>query len=621
MTTRRKRGQVADPAARYDAAGSGRRMAGWNPPATGPNRAIAGLSKIRDRSRDSVRNDWAGESSVGHWVTNLVGVGITPRWESEEHTRIWTENIVPSADADGVLDVYGLQTLGTRAWISDGECFLRRRDRPLDGELVVPVQFQLLESDYCPVFDADSWPNLPVNHVIRQGIELDRRGRRRAYWFYREHPGDGFATGRPSPFQLVRVPANQVSHVYCPSRPGQLRGVSTLAAVLVRLRDTNDFEDTVLTRQKLANLFTMFITREIPEWSDALLDPNTGLPKVWNDKGNPLVGLEPGISQELIPGEKVQFANPPEAGAAYADYVRAANLGTAAGQHLPYEIMSGDIRDVSDRTLRVVINEFRRLAEQRQFQIVIPRLCQPTVTWGMEAAVLAGLLPPSELKAAQRPEWAPHGWAHIHPVQDVEGQIKARDAGLTSTVRLITQKGDDPRVIAKERKLDKTLGLVEPPPAPKPAAAPAPKPAAAPAPAPAPRAALELPEILAAVQAFQPQPQAPVDPSALVSALATAMTAAMAPLLQAIVAQASQRIEATVNVPAAQVDVHVPQAAAPVIENTVNVPAPNVTNVVNVEPAPVEVDVKLPDRETTSAITHDDDGRIVAVTQTERTVQ
>jgi capsid protein len=179
MTTRRKRGQVADPAARYDAAGSGRRMAGWNPPATGPNRAIAGLSKIRDRSRDSVRNDWAGESSVGHWVTNLVGVGITPRWESEEHTRIWTENIVPSADADGVLDVYGLQTLGTRAWISDGECFLRRRDRPLDGELVVPVQFQLLESDYCPVFDADSWPNLPVNHVIRQGIELDRRGRRR----------------------------------------------------------------------------------------------------------------------------------------------------------------------------------------------------------------------------------------------------------------------------------------------------------------------------------------------------------------------------------------------------------------------------------------------------------
>ena len=42
---------------RYDAAGTGRRMRGWVAPSTGPNKAIAGLQNIRNRSRDAARND------------------------------------------------------------------------------------------------------------------------------------------------------------------------------------------------------------------------------------------------------------------------------------------------------------------------------------------------------------------------------------------------------------------------------------------------------------------------------------------------------------------------------------------------------------------------------------
>ena len=62
---------------KYDAAGTGRRMKGWNPPATGPNKAIVGIEKLRARSRDSSRNDWSGESINQKWVTNLIGVGTS----------------------------------------------------------------------------------------------------------------------------------------------------------------------------------------------------------------------------------------------------------------------------------------------------------------------------------------------------------------------------------------------------------------------------------------------------------------------------------------------------------------------------------------------------------------
>ena len=104
-----------------------------------------------------------------------------------------------------------------------GEVFLRRRPRSADSPLDIPVQVQVIESEFCPMFDADVWPGLPLGNKIKQGIERNRFGARTAYWFYREHPGDGAVT--PARDQLVRVAASQVAHVYEVKRPGQLRGV------------------------------------------------------------------------------------------------------------------------------------------------------------------------------------------------------------------------------------------------------------------------------------------------------------------------------------------------------------------------------------------------------------
>ena len=92
---------------RYDAAGTGRRMRGWTAPSTGPNKAIAGLQNIRNRARDAARNDWSGESATQKWVSNLVGIGITPRLKhipagprKRELAAMW-DRWVQQSDADG----------------------------------------------------------------------------------------------------------------------------------------------------------------------------------------------------------------------------------------------------------------------------------------------------------------------------------------------------------------------------------------------------------------------------------------------------------------------------------------------------------------------------------------
>lgn len=444
----------------YDAAGYGRRMKGWTPPTTGPNKAVAGLQTIRNRARDSSRNDWTGESAIQKWTTNLIGVGITPRFKRikdktrKEHiTDLWNE-FVAKSDADGVLNYYGQQTLVVRSWLESGEVFIRRRYRRVNSGLPVPLQVQLIEADFVPMLDADTYPGLPAANIIRSGIELDKYGQRVAYWMYKVHPNDGQAT-TVNHQDLIRVPADDVRHMFDPKRPGQLRGVPVLAPILARLRNINDFDDAVLERQKLANLFVAFITRTMPNAdADIDIDPLTNMPIEWAG-GEPLAGLQPGLTQELDPGQDVKFANPPEAGTTYSEYMRTNHMGTAAAAGIPYEVFSGDIANVSDRTLRVVIQEFRRLAEQRQWQIIIPMFCQPVVEWFADAALLAGKIGESELKDVYRAEHAPHGWQYIHPVQDPQGKLLEVDAGFRSRSSVIAERGDDPEAVDEERKLDK----------------------------------------------------------------------------------------------------------------------------------------------------------------------
>ena len=286
---------------------------------------------------------------------------------------------------------------------------------------------------------------------MRQGVEFNRMGQRVAYWFYKEHPGDNFS-GRVSNTDLIRVPAEFVKHVFKPLRIGQIRGVPDGTTNLAPLRVVTDFNDAVLARQHTANLFTGFVKKNGP--TGAEIDPVTGKAIQYDDNGAPMASMEPGTMQELLPGEDVVFADPPDAGTNYSDFMRWQTLGLSAGEGVPYELLTGDLRDVSDRVLRVMLNEFHRQCEQEQWHIVIPGLCVWVRQQWVKYYVLAGKLAMREAEDAAKVTWSPDAWKYTHPVQDIQALQLEVESGFRSRSSVIAERGNDPQEVDAERKTD-----------------------------------------------------------------------------------------------------------------------------------------------------------------------
>lgn len=443
----------------YDAAKTtGRRARAWRVPSTGPNASMVyALGTIRNRARAAARNDpWAG-TALDKLTSNGIGTGIQAKglWGNKTHKaaekKLWGK-FCKQADADGVLDFYGLQGLAWREFHEAGECFARLRPRRLSDGLAVPLQVQLIEAEQCP---SELYTTAPGGNPIRAGIEFNLIGQRVAYWMYREHPGE-YQTGANGG-ELVRIPADQILHVYEPVRNGQLRGIPRATSVLTRMFNLDSLDDAVLERHKIANLFAMFYTTAAG--ADDTPPGIVGEMRTDTDTDDtPLAGLEPGTAQELPVGMTPQFSNPPQAGTDYAEFLRGHLMAIAARHGVPHEVLTGDLRNISDRALRLILNEFRRILEMWQWLIFIPQFCQPIREAYLDAAVLAGALTidgyADVREDAVETLWVPQGWPYSHPVQDVDADIKAVRAGFESRTSVVLSNGDDAEAIDAQQAED-----------------------------------------------------------------------------------------------------------------------------------------------------------------------
>lgn len=436
----------------YEAAAVGRRTQHWRAVATDPNAENApAIHRLRNVARDIVRNNAYASRAKQLIAHNVVGAGITPFVVAKNAGRkakigaLLKRHFESTAiDADGRLNLYGLQELVLKTVVESGEVIIRRRPRPASDGLALPFQLQVLEPDHL-----DPWVNgkLDNGNYVIQGVEFDRRGKRVAYYLYDQHPGAMYWTTGAWNMRGRRVPASEVCHVFRSERPGQVRGVSWFAPVALRMNDFADFLDAQLMRQKIAACFAAFITTA----EGVAVSPDQQGPF-------PVEQLEPGMIERLREGESVTFGQPPVAHDA-APYSSITLHEIAAGLGVTYEALTGDLSGVNYSSGRMGWLEFQRNIDAWRWNMLIPQFLDPLESWTIEAATLATLsTEPFSLG------WSPPRREMIDPTVETEASKEAVRAGFSTRSEEIRQRGLDPIAIDEEIAADNAradkLGLV-----------------------------------------------------------------------------------------------------------------------------------------------------------------
>ena len=257
----RSPGPAPGSTAPYEAARSARRLYTWQPSRAHIN-AILALhgDKLRDRTRDLLRNNGDVRQAVDHFIAHLVGTGIVPNPNPGDAAlkrpmrRLfldWTD----FSDADGNCDAYGQQALVVRSYLAAGEVFARRRPRRPEDGLPVPLQVQLIDAAQLPLGDNRVLPN---GQVVRSGIQFDAIGRRVGYHFLKRHPGDDADPSFADRTATAFVPSSEIIHLFEVLEPGQIRGEPKLVAALVRAFLLDQYDDAEIERKRVAAMFAGF---------------------------------------------------------------------------------------------------------------------------------------------------------------------------------------------------------------------------------------------------------------------------------------------------------------------------------------------------------------------------
>ena len=426
----------------YDGAVKGRRTDGWTTLGTSADSEVSSAHQLmRDRARDLVRNNPHAAKGLSVLVANRIGSGIPSQAAGrnksmnkriDERWNVFVDN----CDLTGKHDLYGLQSLTERTRCESGEALVQfiGVEPKFKGDLA--FRLLVLEPDF---IDDGRNEALGEGREIRGGIELDH-GVPVAYWLFDAHPGDSGAASWRRGYHSTRVPASEILHYYKPLRPGQTRGITEFASVILRLRDLDDWHEAKLLRAKISACAVAAVTTP-----SGLPAASLG-PVTTDSTGIKQEQFAPGGFHYFRPGENVDFFDPkPLDDAKFtSDELHA----IAAGLNMPYELLTGDLSEVTYTSHRGGLVQFRGMVEADQWQMVIPQICDPIRERFMNA--LAGL--DGTVNPNTPTTYTPPRFGLLDPAKEIPAMIQAIQGGVRTWPDTIRREGYDP---------DETLDEIE----------------------------------------------------------------------------------------------------------------------------------------------------------------
>ena len=400
---------------------------------------------IKARARYLEDNSDIAGAAIGGIVRNVVGTGIKPQARTgddelnKQIEALWAEWCrAENCDITGQQTFEELQALLFRRKVVDGEIFVKKT---VNRRGKFPLRLQIIKSDLLSQYMITA-PK--TGNVIRSGVELDDYLKPVAYWIDKKSP-DGFIQYDPD-----RIP---VIHLWTRKQPDQIRGISDLAPIIKRLKDTQDYLDAETVAARIAACFSVFITTK-----DGTPGKIGRIGNVKDPEGKKLQSLRPGMIKYLAPGETVETASPSRGIANAKDYVAIQERLAGAGLGMSYELMSRDFNKSSFSSARQGMLEDRKTFEPMQ-RYMVEHFCATVYREWLDLCVMAGLLDIPDYyenrEAYQKCEWMAPGWAWIDPEKEVKADILAIQNGFKTLSQVCAERGTDWREVLEQWALEK----------------------------------------------------------------------------------------------------------------------------------------------------------------------
>jgi len=457
----------------FSAAQVSRLVGAWTWDAGFSNTDISGsLSVIRSRARDMAKNSEYFARWIQLFCANVVGpkgfafksFAETDRGKLDPNAAYFLETHFSRWAADPEMcDVAGVNSLASALWLAadnwsrDGEAFLiiDRRAQNRYG-----IALQAIRPDCC-----DETLNLGDDgkgHVIVNGVEVDpRTWRRVAYWFDLSKT-DG-ATGtwiRDKP--RIRVPAEDVLHLYHQHDAHQLRGISLAHPFLKKLKMLDDYNEAELVAAKDQACSLGYFHAPAGRESEI-----TNLAESKN-RNRLEQKKEPGSRIVLPPGWDYNTETPSHPNAMQPSFKASMLRDIASGAGLEYANFANDWGGVTFSSVRagtiserdcwqMLQNEMREKVLDRVFKAWLGSFLSLAVSGNYSPADYARLTPH---------EFRGRRWAWVDPMKDVTASVLAVKNGFQTAANIAADYGTDiddnvaeaARLQAACEKLGVTLG-------------------------------------------------------------------------------------------------------------------------------------------------------------------
>lgn len=455
----------------YHAAKASRLMSGFNGGTTSADSELsASLTRMRNRSRQLIRDNPYARRAKSIFVNNVIGGGVNFDAKVMQGDKLNTRinNAVESAweqwsyakncHTGGALCFSDLERMAIGEVFEAGEIIVRWHPFKM-GDSSIPLALEVIEPER--LADEFTRPQ-PVaeGNTVRLGVEVDQKFQRPvAYWIRKSHPGDleygSIAAGSPPSVFWERVPADQIFHLKLITRWPQTRGEPALCAVMRTLNDMGGYTEAEIVAARVsANV--VFSMETDPNMGG---DPDEVLGEEQSD-GSDEFAVEPAMGLKLPPGKKLVMNNPLRPNTALDPFMRYMLREVSSGLDIPYDALSQDYSQTNYSSSRLAIIEAReawKILQQwwvRSFREPLHQLWlrQAAVSRSIPAISLESyMFDPARFEAVT---WQTRKWGWIDPTKDVEASKDAELAGYTTKTRILAENGIDFEDYVVERKAE-----------------------------------------------------------------------------------------------------------------------------------------------------------------------